>query len=84
MITVENAKALVKEFEGNRKNELAQRVQDFCDTVVSPAIEEQAKKGNRYVLVEVDLNYIYDVLAELKKQGWNCFTYSVNKIEIMW
>ena len=45
MITVEKAKALVKEFEDNRKNEIAQRVKNFCDTVVSPAIEENAKVG---------------------------------------
>ena len=84
MITVENARVLVKEFEDNKKNELAQKIQNFCDTVVSPAIEENAKMGKRFATVEVDPNHTYDVLAELKKQSWNCFLYGANKIEIVW
>ena len=84
MITVENAKALVKEFEDNRKNEIAQRVKNFCDTVVSPAIEENAKVGKHYAEVEVDPQYIYEVLAELKHQGWGCFICGAKCIEIRW
>ena len=84
MITVENAKALVKEFEDNRKNEIAQRVKNFCDTVVSPAIEENAKVGKHYAEVEVDPQYIYEVLAELKSQGWGCFICGAKHIEIRW
>ena len=84
MITVENAKALVKEFEDNRKNEIAQRVKNFCDTVVSPAIEEKAKEGKHFAEVEVDPQYIYEVLAELKSQGWGCFICGAKHIEIRW
>lgn len=84
MITVENAKALVKEFEDNKKNEIAQRVKNFCDTVVSPAIEENAKVGKHFAEVEVDPQYIYEVLAELKHQNWGCFICGTKCIEIRW
>ena len=84
MITLEKAKALVKEFEDNKKNELAQRVKNFCDTVVSPAIEENAKEGKRFADVEVDPQYIYEVLAELKQQGWCCFIFGAKYIAIRW
>jgi hypothetical protein len=84
MITVEKAQAMVKEFEDNRKNEIAQRVKNFCDTVVSPAIEENAKEGKYFVEVEVDPKYIYEVLEELKLQGWGCFICGAKRIEIRW
>jgi hypothetical protein len=84
MITVEKAQAMVKEFEDNRKNEIAQRVKNFCDTVVSPAIEENAKVGKRFVEVEVDPHYIYEVSAELKQQGWGCSIGGTKRIEIRW
>ena len=84
MITLEKAKALVKEFEDNKKNELAQRVKNFCDTVVSPAIEENAKIGKHFADVEVDPQYIYEVMAELKRQGWICLICRLKYITIHW
>lgn len=84
MITVEKAQAMVKEFEDNKKNELAQRVKNFCDTVVSPAIEENAKIGKHFADVEVDPQYIYEVMAELKRQGWICLICRLQYITIHW
>lgn len=84
MITVEDARALVKEFEDNKKNEFTQKVKNFCDTVISPLIEEKAKEGKRFAGLEVDPQYICGVLEELKQQNWSCYICGNKRIEIRW
>lgn len=70
-MTKESAIATVHKFYEDKKAAKVRKAEEFCNTVVDPKIEEKAKEGEREVLfIGIDDDYIYEICAIVKKQGF--------------
>ena len=84
MITKEEAKALVKDYEEKARIEEQKAVKDYCEKKIAPQINEKAMSGGYTISewVPIGLN-ICEVIKYLESFGYN-ITHIDRMIDLHW